>query len=136
VEAVITRGEGRAVEVLLGRLAAGSSKGLWDLPGGFLNAGDRIHEALVRECHREMDIGVRVGDLLGVFEEDSFYDIPLISIVFVCSIVAGTPELLISSTKCVGFRSTLRHSWHTLVSDAIGYVAPPNQLMRIDGADG
>jgi 8-oxo-dGTP diphosphatase len=92
VEAVITCGEGRAVEVLLGRLAAGSSKGLWDLPGGFLNAGDRIHEALVRECHREMDIGVRVGDLLGVFEEDSFYDIPLISIVFVCSIVAGTPR--------------------------------------------
>jgi ADP-ribose pyrophosphatase YjhB (NUDIX family) len=90
IEAVITRGAGAQTEVLLGRLADGGSGGKWDLPGGYLNADDRLHDALRRECRREMGIDVSVGDLLGVFEGEHLGK-RIISIVYVCSIVSGEP---------------------------------------------
>ena len=92
VEALILRGEGSAVEVLLGRLADGVAKGRWDMPGGFLNADDHLHDALVRECKREMDVVVTVGEIVGAFDEDAFYGIPLVSIVYECTIASGEPR--------------------------------------------
>ena len=92
VEALIVRGEGAATEMLLGRLADGVVKGRWDMPGGFLNADDHLHDALVRECKREMDVEVRVGDIIGAFDEDAFYGIPLVTIVYECTIASGAPR--------------------------------------------
>jgi ADP-ribose pyrophosphatase YjhB (NUDIX family) len=64
---------------------------LWDLPGGFLNADDRLHDSLLRECRREMGIEVEVKDLLGVFE-DVFGGTRIISIVYVCGVLSGEPQ--------------------------------------------
>ena len=89
IEALITRGDGARTEVLLGRLA-GRTPEVWDLPGGFLNAEDRLHDALRRECRREMGVEVSVGDLLGVFE-DEFAGSRIISIVHLCTVAAGEP---------------------------------------------
>jgi 8-oxo-dGTP diphosphatase len=90
VEALIVRNEGANPEVLLGRRIASLPDEQWDVPGGFLNAGDRIEPALVRECRREMGIEVAVGDLLGAFES-VFYDIPIVMLIYVCRVVSGTP---------------------------------------------
>ena len=87
VEAVILRGESSQSEILLGRRMV---DGLWDLPGGFLNATDSLEGVLLRECKREMGIEVTVGDILGAFE-DAFAGIPLVSIAFVCKLKAGEP---------------------------------------------
>lgn len=89
IEALITRGAGVRTEVLLGRLAGRTSE-VWDLPGGFLNAEDRLNGALRRECRREMGIDVRVGELLGVFEDEIFGS-RIISIVYLCTIESGEP---------------------------------------------
>ena len=89
IEAIITRGEGAQTEILLGRRADLTPEA-WDLPGGFLNAGDRLLPALRRECRREMGIEVEVCDLLGVFE-DEFYGERIISIVYECRVTAGEP---------------------------------------------
>ena len=91
IEALIVRGDGAATEVLLGRRQMDSGETLWDLPGGFLNADDRLRDALRRECLREMAIGVEVGALLGVFE-DVFAGSRIISIVYVCAVVSGEPR--------------------------------------------
>ena len=91
VEALIVRGQGVATEVLLGRRSMGPGETLWDLPGGFLNADDRLHDALRRECLREMAIEVEVRELLGVFE-DVFAGSRIISIVYVCGVVSGEPR--------------------------------------------
>jgi ADP-ribose pyrophosphatase YjhB (NUDIX family) len=91
VEALIIRGDHAATEMLLGRRAMDDGRIAWDLPGGFLNAGDRLRPALERECLREMGVTVDVGDLLGVFE-DQFAGARIISIVYVCRITAGTPH--------------------------------------------
>jgi len=91
VEALIIRGQGAGTEVLLGRRRMDSGETLWDLPGGFLNADDRLQDALRRECMREMAIEVDARDLLGVFE-DVFAGSRIISIVYVCGVVSGEPR--------------------------------------------
>ncbi len=90
VEALIIRGEAPHIEVLLGRRIADLPQVRWDIPGGFLNAGDRIEPALIRECRREMGVDVAVGDLVGAFE-GMFYDIPIVDLIYVCRIVSGDP---------------------------------------------
>jgi ADP-ribose pyrophosphatase YjhB (NUDIX family) len=91
IEALIARGHGPETEVLLGRRSMTDGSVAWDLPGGFLNSGDRLHDALRRECLREMGVHVDVRELLGVFE-DVFAGIRIISIVYVCGIVSGEPR--------------------------------------------
>jgi 8-oxo-dGTP diphosphatase len=88
VEALITRGEGDATEVLLGRRV---SDGRWDLRGNFLNSGDFLEQALVRECRREMGVDVRVAGILGAFE-DMFLGEPIVSLVYLCTVRAGEPR--------------------------------------------
>src|ERR1700674_5583284 len=90
VEALIIRGEAPNMEVLLGRRISDAPRVTWDIPGGFLNAGDRIEAALIRECRREMVIEVNVGELVGAFE-GMFYDIPIVMLIYVCQIVSGDP---------------------------------------------
>ena len=91
IDALIVRGEGAAMEVLLGRRSTEPAGGTWDLPGGFLNADDRIEPALIRECRREMGVEVTVGELVGAFE-DVFLDMRIVELVYVCKIAAGEPR--------------------------------------------
>ncbi len=89
-DALILRGRAPHVEVLLGRRIADAPQVRRDIPGGFLNAGDRIESALVRECRREMGVDVTVGELVGAFE-GMFYDIPIVTLIYACQIVSGDP---------------------------------------------
>ena len=88
VDALIVRGIGRDSEVLLGRQSEGSG---WDLPGNFLNATDTIEPALQRECRREMDIEVEVGELLGAYE-DTYREIAIVTLVYLCTVRTGEPR--------------------------------------------
>jgi len=88
VDALIARGGGPTTEILLGRQSDGSG---WDLPGNFLNATDLIESALRRECLREMDVEVEVGDLLCACE-DTFRGIAIVTLVYLCSVRAGEPR--------------------------------------------
>ena len=81
-------GQGSDSEVLLGRQSDGSG---WDLPGNFLAATDMIEPALQRECRREMDVEVDVGELLGAYE-DTFRGIAIVTLVYLCRVRAGEPR--------------------------------------------
>ena len=65
--AVVTR-RGR---VLLARRAHEPCAGLWDLPGGFLEAGETPERGLVRELREELGAKVRRARLVG-FEPDHY----------------------------------------------------------------
>jgi 8-oxo-dGTP diphosphatase len=54
--------------VLLGRRAIAPSRGLWDLPGGFLEPGEHPEVGLIRELREETGLEGVVGPLLGVAE--------------------------------------------------------------------
>lgn len=65
--AVITNSDSR---VLL--LKASYGDGNWGLPGGALDCGETIHEALIRECREELGCEIQVDYLSGVYFHSAF----------------------------------------------------------------
>src|SRR2546426_2686119 len=54
-------------KVLMEKAARGFSKGYWNLPGGFLDFGERPEDGARREAEEELGVSVRVGRQLGVY---------------------------------------------------------------------
>ncbi|HWS44455.1 MAG TPA: NUDIX domain-containing protein [Acidimicrobiia bacterium] len=54
--------------LLLVRRARPPGAGLWSVPGGRVEAGERLQAAVVREVREETGIAVRVDDLAGFAE--------------------------------------------------------------------
>jgi mutator protein MutT len=65
--AIVARGG----KILLTRRAAAPYAGQWDLPGGFVEAGETPEEGLRREVREELGVGVRRLRLLA-FEPDRY----------------------------------------------------------------
>jgi ADP-ribose pyrophosphatase YjhB (NUDIX family) len=55
--------------VLLGRRERDPSRGLWDVPGGFLDEGEHPLDGLRRELREETGLDVDVKELLGFWME-------------------------------------------------------------------
>jgi ADP-ribose pyrophosphatase YjhB (NUDIX family) len=55
--------------VLMVRAARGLTKGMWNLPGGFMGYGEHPEESARREVEEELGIRVRLTRLLGVYAE-------------------------------------------------------------------
>jgi len=53
--------------VLLVRRAVDPGKGLWSLPGGYMDAGEMPAEALRREVLEEVGLDVAAGEMLAIF---------------------------------------------------------------------
>ena len=60
---LIKRGE----EYLLIKRAAEPDKGLWTIPGGLVEVGERVKEAAVREAREETGLEARAERLVGLF---------------------------------------------------------------------
>jgi bifunctional NMN adenylyltransferase/nudix hydrolase len=72
VDAVVTQGG----HVLLVRRKASPGKGLWAMPGGFLNPKERIKDAVIRELREETKIKVPDPVLRGSVIDYDFFDDP------------------------------------------------------------
>jgi ADP-ribose pyrophosphatase YjhB (NUDIX family) len=92
VTAIILTGEG----VLLQRR---SDNGLWGLPGGAVEPGESISEAVAREVREETGLEVRPIRLIGVYSSPTLHQvvtypdgnvIHYVSSSFECRIVGGT----------------------------------------------
>jgi ADP-ribose pyrophosphatase YjhB (NUDIX family) len=59
--------EDEAGRVLLGRRTIAPFHGWWDVPGGFLEAGEHPEAGVRRELREETGLAVRVERLLGVY---------------------------------------------------------------------
>ena len=83
--------EGRA---LLIRRGTPPLLGEWSLPGGVLECGEALREAVVREAREETGLAVEVGEMLGVYErviraDDGRVRYHYVLIDFLCRRIAG-----------------------------------------------
>lgn len=53
-------------KVLLVQVNYGSNKGLWMLPGGIVEEGESLEDAVVREIHEETGITVQPSRVIGI----------------------------------------------------------------------
>src|SRR5882724_4995715 len=62
------------------------SYGKWVFPGGFLDRGERVEEAAIRETWEEVNLKVEVTRLLNVY---SYPGYPVVVIVYLARVVGG-----------------------------------------------
>ena len=54
---------------LLIKRAANPDKGLWSVPGGLIEVGERVVDAVVREALEETSLVVEIKERIGVFDK-------------------------------------------------------------------
>jgi 8-oxo-dGTP diphosphatase len=72
-----------------GRILLGHRRDVdwWNLPGGGMDAGETVDEALCREVREETGLDVEVGQLVGVYSKPQKQEVVL---AFRCRVIAGT----------------------------------------------
>ncbi len=91
--AVIRRGG----KVLIARRPSqGLLGGLWEFPGGKLEAGESLAEGLQREISEELHVLVRVGEPFGVFKH-AYTHFKITLHAFLCTLDGGEPEAVEAS---------------------------------------
>lgn len=77
-------------KVLLARRAIEPSKGMWDIPGGFVESGESAEQAVVREALEETNLKVQVTKFLGsqpdVYGDEGKYTLNLC---FLAKVLSG-----------------------------------------------
>ena len=71
----------------------GEFEGMWEFPGGKMEAGEQPEAALAREIREELAVEIGIDQLLCTVN----YDYPQFHLTmhcFMCHITAGTPQLL------------------------------------------
>ncbi|MBW4437720.1 MAG: NUDIX domain-containing protein [Pleurocapsa minor GSE-CHR-MK-17-07R] len=99
VGAIIVREDGCVFMAQRGPKAR-NERGLWEFPGGSVEFGETLRDALVREMREEFGVTIEVGALLTVTdhilpEEGQHWVSPS----YVCRIVEGAPVIL-EPEKC------------------------------------
>src|SRR5512136_1918379 len=99
VGAVLVDDQGRLFLARRGPQAK-NERGLWEFPGGSVELGERLADALAREMREEYGLEIAVGELLDVVDhilpdEGQHW----VSPTFICSIVSGEPAIR-ESAKC------------------------------------
>jgi ADP-ribose pyrophosphatase YjhB (NUDIX family) len=85
--------------VWLARRGLEPGKGRWSMPGGFVDLGETVEAAIVRELREELRVGATLGSLVGVY---SRADERVIVIVFEAEL-EGPPQTTDEATEVRAF---------------------------------
>ncbi|PKB67555.1 MAG: hypothetical protein BZY82_02920 [SAR202 cluster bacterium Io17-Chloro-G3] len=84
VAGVIVEVDGKIV-MIRRKLAPGIGK--WSFPAGFVDRGERVEDAAIRETEEESGLKVKINGLIGVYSEP---DDPNILVVYAGSVIGGS----------------------------------------------
>lgn len=103
-------------------------RGRWVIPGGTVEAGETLHEALVREVREETGLAVRPTEVVLVFDRILRHDGELryhyVIIDYLCEYLSGTPRAATDAEDVALVRP----------EDLRGYDLPPQALaVVLDG---
>ncbi len=104
VGAVVTDDAGRIVVVRRGQAP---SEGLWSLPGGRVEPGETLVEAVRREVREETGLEVDVHQVVG--RVDIAHDAVVYDVSDFAATVRGTPSPLVCGDDAVDARWVTRH---------------------------
>ena len=76
-------------QVLLLERATNPGRGKLTFPGGYVDRGERVEDAAVRETAEEVGMTVATGALLGVYSATGN---PVVLVVFHATVIAGEPH--------------------------------------------
>jgi ADP-ribose pyrophosphatase YjhB (NUDIX family) len=85
--------------VWLARRGLEPGRGLWSMPGGFVDLGETVEGAILRELDEELCVQARIGELVGVY---SRADERVVVIVFEAWL-SGTPRATEEATEVRAF---------------------------------
>jgi mutator protein MutT len=69
--------------------------GTWEIPGGKVEFGETLHQALKREVKEEHNIDIEILSLLDVYDHIlEFENQHWVSPTYICKIVRGIPEVM------------------------------------------
>ncbi|MEH6781275.1 MAG: (deoxy)nucleoside triphosphate pyrophosphohydrolase [Rhodoglobus sp.] len=70
----------------------GALPGMWEFPGGKIEAGETARDALAREITEELECEVAVGELITTTTHEYDFGIVVLT-TFYCELLSGTPVL-------------------------------------------
>lgn len=85
VSVLIPMGQG----ILLGKRAIDPRRGFWSFPGGYVDRGEVVELAAIREVYEETGLSVELGPLLSLY---SSANSPVVLAVYMAAGVRGTPR--------------------------------------------
>jgi ADP-ribose pyrophosphatase YjhB (NUDIX family) len=89
--------------VLLGRRCIDPGAGSWSFPAGYVNRGEVLEEAAVREVLEELSIDVRLTGLVGVYSDRGN---PVVLVVYAGEVIGGHPRADGREVSDVGWFAT------------------------------
>jgi 8-oxo-dGTP diphosphatase len=75
--------------------------GKWVFPGGYVDRGESVHDAAVRETKEESQLDVKLGSLLNVY---SYEGSPNVIVVYAAEVVGGELAAADESVEAASFR--------------------------------
>jgi ADP-ribose pyrophosphatase YjhB (NUDIX family)/predicted RNA-binding Zn-ribbon protein involved in translation (DUF1610 family) len=79
------------------------SYGKWVFPGGFLDSGERVEDAAIRETWEEVNLRVEVSRLLNVY---SYPGYPVIVVVYLARVIGGQLQAMDETLEVQTFAPT------------------------------
>jgi ADP-ribose pyrophosphatase YjhB (NUDIX family) len=100
--------------IVLLRRGVEPALGKWVFPGGYVDRGESVRDAAIRETKEECQLDVELGPLLNVY---SYPRSPNVIVVYTAEVIGGTLSAADESTDADVF-SPKQLPWHDLAFDS------------------